>query len=81
LTLPELDYRFHDSTIHVSNCGRICLHRKKINLSTVFAGQAVVIKEVEEGIWLVSFMEYDLGYIDPEEKTLQPLDNLFGPKV
>jgi len=45
------------------------------------AGQALGIKEVEEGIWLVSFMEYDLGYIDLEEKTLQPLDNHFGPKV
>src|SRR5690348_8482132 len=79
--LPELAYPFHDRVIQVTNCGRICLHRKKINLSTVFAGQAVGIKEVEEGIWLVSFMEYDLGYIDLEEKTLQPLDNPFGPKV
>jgi transposase InsO family protein len=79
--LPELDYPFHDRTIHVTSCGRICLHRKKINLSTVFAGQAVGIKEVEEGIWLVSFMDYDLGYIDLEDKTLQPLDNPFGPKV
>jgi len=26
-------------------------------------------------------MEYDPGYIDLEEKTLQPLDNRFGPKV
>jgi hypothetical protein len=55
--LPELDYPFHDKTINVTSCGRICLHRKKINLSTVFAGQAVGIKEVEEGIWLVSFMD------------------------
>ncbi len=39
--LPELAYPFHDRVIHVTNCGRICLHRKKINLSTVFAGQAV----------------------------------------
>jgi hypothetical protein len=62
-------------------CGRICLHRKKISLSTVFAGQAVDSKEVEEGIWLVSFMDYDLGYIDLEEKTLQPLKNPFGPKL
>src|SRR6267154_6814084 len=54
---------------------------QKMNLSTVFAGQALGIKEVEEGIWLVSFMEYDLGYIDLEEKTLQPLNNPFGPKV
>ncbi|SRR6266481_1574556 len=48
---------FHDKIIHVTNCGRLFLHRKKNNLSTVFAGQAVGIEEVEEGIWLVSFME------------------------
>jgi hypothetical protein len=34
-----------------------------------------------DGIWLVSFMDYDLGYIDLEEKTLQPLEHPFGPKV
>jgi hypothetical protein len=44
-------------------------------------GQAVGSKEVEDGIWLVSFMDYDLGFIDLEEKTLQPLENPFGPKV
>jgi len=54
---------------------------KKINLSTVFAGQAVGLKEVEEGTWLVSFMDYDPGYIDLEEKILQPLDNPFGSRV
>ena len=26
-------------------------------------------------------MHYDLGYIDLEEKTLQPLNNPFRPKV
>lgn len=31
--------------------------------------------------WLVSFMDYDLGYIDLEERTLQPLADPFGPKV
>jgi hypothetical protein len=35
----------------------------------------------DHGIWLVSLMDYDLGYIDLEEKTLQPLQNPFGPKV
>ena len=79
--LPELAYPFHDATIQVTCCGRICLHRKKINFSTVFAGQSVGLKEVDEGIWLVSFMDYDLGYVDLEERTLQPLNNPFGPKV
>lgn len=44
---------------------RICMHRKKINISTVLAGQKLGLKEVDDGIWLVSFTHYDLGYIEP----------------
>ena len=79
--IPEPHYPFHDRTVVVTSCGRLCLYRKKINLSVTLAGQALGVKEVDDGIWLVSFMEYDLGYIDLEEKTLQPLANPFGPKV
>jgi len=53
----------------VTACGRICIHRKRINISTVLAGQRVGIKEVDEGIWIVSFMHYDLGHIDLEQKN------------
>jgi len=77
--LPDVAYPFHDRDILVTACGRICMHRKKINISGVLAGQRLGIKEVDDGIWLVSFMHYDLGYIDLEQKTLQPLDNPFGP--
>lgn len=63
--LPELDYP-STTTFHVTYCGRICLHRKKINVSTVFAGQAVGIKEVEEGIWLASFMRLSSKWIISE---------------
>jgi hypothetical protein len=79
--IPEPHYPFHDRTVVVTSCGRVCLYNKKINLSVSLAGQAVGVKEVDHGIWLVSFMDYDLGYIDLEEKTLQPLENPFGPKV
>src|ERR1700757_4362132 len=79
--LPEPHYPFHDRTVVVTSCGRLCLYNKKINLSVSLAGQAVGVKEVDDGIWLVSFMDYDLGYIDLEETTLQPLENPFGPKV
>jgi hypothetical protein len=54
------------------------MHRKRLNISTVLAGQRLGIKEVDDGIWIVSFMHYDLGFIDLEQKTLQPLDNPFG---
>jgi Integrase core domain len=79
--LPELTYPFHDRELLVTACGRLCLHRKRINISTVLAGQRLGIKEVGDGIWLVSFMHYDLGYFDLEQKTLQPLDNPFGPRL
>ena len=79
--LPELSYPLHDRQAMITACGRVCMHRKKINISTVLAGQLVGLKEVEDGIWLVSFMHYDLGYIDLEQKTLQPIDNPFGTRL
>jgi putative transposase len=54
---------------------------QKNYLSTIFGGQAVAIKEVEEGIWLVDFMNYDLGYFDLDTRVLEPLENPFGPKL
>jgi transposase InsO family protein len=79
--LPELEYPFHDRDILVTACGRICMHRKKINVSTVLAGHRLGIKEVDDGIWLLSFMTYDLGYVDLEQRTLQTIDNPFGPRL
>jgi hypothetical protein len=47
----------------------------------VLAGQKLGIKEVDDGIWLASFMQYDLGYFELEQKTLQLLDNPFGVRL
>ncbi len=65
----------------VTTCGRICFNRHKINLSQVFTGQTVGVKQTEDRIWLVSFMDYDLGYFDDQTCRLEPLANPFGPKV
>ncbi|AGB71220.1 MULTISPECIES: IS481 family transposase [Rhizobium] len=79
--LPQINYPFHDRKALVTNCGRICIYRKKINISTVMAGQKLGIKEVDDGIWLLSFMHYDLGYIDLEQRTLQTIDKPFGTRL
>jgi hypothetical protein len=44
-------------------------------------GTRLRIKEVQDDIWLVSFMDYDLRYFDLETRVLEPLENPFGPKV
>ncbi len=53
--LPEIEYPLHDRDALVTACGRICMHRKKINISTVMAGQRLGLKEVDDGIWVVTF--------------------------
>src|SRR5437868_3596290 len=79
--LEDLTYPFHDATFTVTHCGRICFHGRKINLSHVLAGQNVGVTQVGERIWLVTFMQYDLGYFDDEVGRLEPIANPFGPKV
>ncbi len=79
--LEDISYPFHDRTVTVTHCGRICIRGKKVNFSRAFCGQDVGVKEVEDGIWLVSFMNYDLGYFDEETKRLEPLNYPFIPEI
>ena len=64
----------------MTRCGRICFGRRKINISTVFGGQTVGIREVADQIWLVSFMQYDLGFFDKDEGRIEPAPNPFAPE-
>jgi putative transposase len=79
--LPDLQYPFHDRTITVTRCGRICMGPLKINLSQAFAGQRVGVKQVEDKIWLVSFMRYDLGFFDHETCRIESAANPFAAKL
>ena len=79
--LSELRYPFHDRTVTVTHCGRICMGHRKINLSLALADQNVGVKQVADRIWLVSFMQYDLGFFDDETCRLEPGANPFEAKV
>jgi putative transposase len=79
--LAELAYPFHDATFTVTHCGRLCFKGRKVNLSHALAGQNVGVTQVGDRLWLVTFMQYDLGYFDDETCRLEPIANPFGPKV
>jgi putative transposase len=79
--LPELSYPFHDMTVTVTECGRLCFGRRKINLSQVFAGQNVGVREVADHIWLISFMHYDLGFFDDQCNRVECAPNPFTARV
>jgi len=79
--IQPLFYPFHDKTVQVTKCGRICERGLKVSVSTALAGQEVGIKEVEDGIWVVSFLDYDLGYFDEKNSRVEPVDDPFNKKV
>lgn len=76
--LEPLYYPLHDKTITVTQCGRICDRSLKVSFSRAFAGQEVGIKEMEDGIWVVSFLDFDLGYFDDTSKRVEPVEDPFG---
>jgi putative transposase len=39
------------------------------------------VKQIEEKIWLVSFMRYDLGFFDHETCRIESAANPFAAKV
>ena len=77
---PEPEYPSHDKAVRVTHCGRICMGRRKINFSRVFAGELVVLREVDDQVWLVSFLDLDLGFLDQDEGRVEPAQNPFGPE-
>jgi len=46
----------------------------------VLAGQILGLREVDDGIWLVSFLDYDLGFFDNNEDRVEPAQNPFAPE-
>lgn len=79
--ISRLDYPMHHKVVTVTHCGRICFKNLKVSLSHVFAGQDVGIRQVEDKVWLVTFMDFDLGYFDEDSGRFEPGANPFGPKV
>jgi putative transposase len=79
--LPEIDYPFADRIITITTCGRICIGKKKINVSSVFAGQNVGITQIDDKIWLVQFMDFEIGYFDTDSCRIEPTANPFGGKL
>lgn len=45
----------------------------------LIAGQTVGVREVEDQIRVVSFLDYDLGFFDQDEGRVEPGPNPFVP--
>ena len=73
LFLPDPDYSTYDDALRVSTKGLIHLPgRRQVHLTTALAGQLVGIREESDDRWLVSFMNLDLGYVEPRCNRFTP---------
>lgn len=59
----------------MSECQNVII---KLYILFSFAGVEVGIKEMEDGIWVVSFLDYDLGYFDDKSRKVEPITDPFG---
>jgi transposase InsO family protein len=72
---PEPSYPLHDRTLRVSHSGTVSFGspRRGYALGRVLANELVGLREVQDGRWLVTFVQLDLGYIDLRERQFHPM--------
>jgi transposase InsO family protein len=72
-TLPEPTYPFHDDVLLVDSGGHIRLPlSRKIFVSAALLGQLVGLRERDDGLWVVTFLDQDLGLYDPRQGVFKP---------
>lgn len=73
------DYNFCDYHGNVTLCGSLYTHKKRrIYIGNAFAGQPLGVKEVDNDIFEVYFMDYLLGYFDENELKFSEAENPFA---
>lgn len=66
--LSDPTYPLHDDTLLVDRGGHLRLPMsRQVFLATALAGELVGLRELNDGLWLVTFMALDLGTYDPKQ--------------
>jgi transposase InsO family protein len=72
--LPEPEYPMHDIVRKVNRMGDVRIGKKRrFFLSGVLAGEHVGLREIDDGRWLISFVQLDLGHYDERANGFVPL--------
>jgi hypothetical protein len=77
--IPAPEYPLHDLTVGVSNRGTFWMRGLGyISIGAAFSEETLGLRQVEEGTWLVSFMNLDVGYLDSHTKKIIDLPRTEG---
>jgi hypothetical protein len=74
--LPELTYPLHDHTSWLSPSGHVRVggRRGSYFISSALGGEPVGLREIEDRVWLVSYVDLDLGHIDERRHCFEPVE-------
>ena len=61
--LVPLEYPNHDYTLKVSQCGSIRNKDFRVYLGVPFGGNNVGMRQIDENVLEVNFMDYSLGFL------------------
>lgn len=81
---PEgpLAYPLHHHAVRVYTRGEIFLPirgRPRVHVGEAFVDQELGLRHVGDGTWLISFLDFDLGYVDEETRKVLPPPNGNNP--
>ena len=71
--LPRVEYPGHLEIRRVAPSGQISWRGRLLHLTEVLAGEDVALDEVDDGIWIVSFVNVGLARFDERTRTLTAL--------
>ena len=60
------EYPLHDDIVEVSHGGHIRLGRSQLFISSALVGQRLGIRECDDGSWVITFVDRDLGTWQPK---------------
>jgi putative transposase len=73
-SLPDPDYPLHEITCYVNRSGKVYVPGNgDFNLSTILSGELVGLRQEEEKLWRVTFVNFDLGFYDAAEGIFEPI--------
>ncbi|HEX8796455.1 MAG TPA: IS481 family transposase [Polyangiaceae bacterium] len=74
--LPDLTYPLHDRTAVLAPSGHIRLGGRGSHyfITSALGGEPVGLREVDDRVWLVTYVDHDLGLIDERRHCFEPAD-------
>jgi putative transposase len=73
--LPVIEYPGHVEVRRVAPSGQISWRGRLLHLTEVLAGEDVALEEVDDGIWIISFVTVRVARFDERTRTLTALSH------